>query len=193
MLQHSKHRNSSRPQVSAHYPPSKQYQTQKHDFLQTHDCNDGHIKMINVIKIGFSFVTQITYLVIIEISCLEGSLIQQQYDFFLQCTHANSFSLSLWQHVAWLQLLMYSQLSCLNMWIYTKSLFCDGSGLEFDENSMGKGQAGRMHNYPSHRRGYLVNRKGFGRRKKKVVKKASGTTYFVWLIAKQEHSFKFIM
>ena len=88
---------------------------------------------------------------------------------------------------------MYSYLSCLNMWIYTKSLFCDGSGLEFNENSMGKGQAGRMHNYPSHRRGYLVNRKGFGRRKKKVVKKASGTTYFVWLIAKQEHSFKFIM
>ena len=133
MLQHSKHRNSSRPQASAHYPPSKQYQTQKHDFLQTHDCNDGHIKMINVIKIGFSFVTQITYLVIIEISCLEGSLIQQQYEllwqlyqqliftylmiqavdvirwvFFLQCTHANSFSLSLCQHVAWLQLLMYS-------------------------------------------------------------------------------------
>lgn len=133
MLQHSKHRNSSRPQVSAHYPPSKQYQTRKHDFLQTHDCKDGHIKMIKVIKIGFSFVTQITYLVIIEISCLEGSLMQQQYEllwqlyhqliftclmiqavdviwrvFFLQCTNANSFSLSLCQHVPWLQLLMYS-------------------------------------------------------------------------------------
>ena len=80
MLQHSKHRNSYRPQVSAHYPPSKQYQTPKHDFLQTHDCKDGHINMIEVIKIGFSFVTRITYLVIIEISCLEGSLIQQQYE-----------------------------------------------------------------------------------------------------------------
>ena len=49
-----------------------------------------------------------------------------------------------------------------------------------------------MHNYPSHRRGYSVNRKGVGEKTKKVVKKASGTISFDWLIAKQEQDSKFI-
>ena len=57
-------------------------------------------------------------------------------------------------------------------------LFYDNSGFELNENTMGKRQTERMHNYPSHRRGYSVNRKGVGEKTKKVVKKASGTTYF---------------
>ena len=62
----------------------KQYLTLKHDILQTRDCKCGHIKMTNIIKIGFTFATQLAYPVIIEISGWQGSLTQQPYELLRQ-------------------------------------------------------------------------------------------------------------
>ena len=62
----------------------KQYLTMKQDILQTRDCKCGHIKMTNIINIGFTFATQLAYPVIIEISGWQGSLTQQPYELLRQ-------------------------------------------------------------------------------------------------------------
>ena len=63
--------------------------------------------------------------------------------------------------------------------------------MELNENPMGKGQAGRMHNHPSHWRGLLNQQKRSWQKEEKVVQKASDITYFDQLIAKQKHNSKF--
>ena len=52
----------------------KQYLTCNHNILQTHDCKGGQIKMATIIKIGFTFVAQLAYAVIVEISGQQGNL-----------------------------------------------------------------------------------------------------------------------
>ena len=42
----------------------KRYLTCKHDILQTRGCKGGHIKMVTVVKIGFTFVVQLVFPVI---------------------------------------------------------------------------------------------------------------------------------
>ena len=50
------------------------------DILQTHDCKGGHIMMTTIIKISFTFASQLTSPVIIEVSGGEGSFAQQPYE-----------------------------------------------------------------------------------------------------------------
>ena len=58
----------------------KKYPTRKHEILQKRDCKGGHIKMTTIKKIGFTFVMQLAYPVIIEISGWQRSLAQQPYE-----------------------------------------------------------------------------------------------------------------
>ena len=58
------------------------------------------------------------------------------------------------------------------MYICKIWLLCDNSDLELYENTMGKGQV-------------FGQQKKSWRKKEKVIEEASGSTYFDWLIAKQ--------
>ena len=65
----------------------KQHLTCKHDILQTQNCKGGHIKMTTIIKIGFTFDTQLAYPLIIATSGQQGSLTQQPYELLWQLHH----------------------------------------------------------------------------------------------------------